>query len=188
MLYSHKPLPWWLSGKDSACSAGILGSIPELGRSPGGGHGGEFHGQGSLAGYSPWGRKESDTTEWLTHTHTVIEEGYSLEGKKVERGHRRIPGDLVILWKLGAAKKKKKSNNQGKENRANRATFVRVCVCVWAGAGGWLRMPESVWRTDQNRVCDEWGSCRGGLVLHALLERLDFVWKATEGFIYVCGI
>ena len=23
------------------------------------------------AGYSPWGRKESDTTEWLsTHTHT----------------------------------------------------------------------------------------------------------------------
>ena len=27
---------------------------------------GEFHGQRSLAGYSPWGRKESDTTEQLT--------------------------------------------------------------------------------------------------------------------------
>ena len=27
---------------------------------------GEFHGQRSLAGYSPWGRKESDTTERLT--------------------------------------------------------------------------------------------------------------------------
>jgi len=25
--------------------------------------GGEFHGQRSLAGYSPWGRKESDITE-----------------------------------------------------------------------------------------------------------------------------
>ena len=25
----------------------------------------EFHGQRSLVGYSPWGRKESDTTEWL---------------------------------------------------------------------------------------------------------------------------
>ena len=24
---------------------------------------GELHGQGRLAGYSPWGRKESDTTE-----------------------------------------------------------------------------------------------------------------------------
>ena len=27
---------------------------------------GEFHGQRSLAGYSPWGCKESDTTEQLT--------------------------------------------------------------------------------------------------------------------------
>ena len=26
---------------------------------------GESHGQRSLVGYSPWGRKESDTTEWL---------------------------------------------------------------------------------------------------------------------------
>ena len=71
MLYSHKPLPWWLSGKDSACSAGILGSIPELGRSPGGGHGGEFHGQRSLAGYSPWGRKESDMTEVTEQAHML---------------------------------------------------------------------------------------------------------------------
>ena len=35
---------------------------------------GEFHGQRSLAGYSPWGHKESDITEQLTHipphTHT----------------------------------------------------------------------------------------------------------------------
>ena len=29
---------------------------------------GEFHGQRSLAGYSPWGCKESDTTERLTFT------------------------------------------------------------------------------------------------------------------------
>ena len=31
-------LPWWLSGKESACNAGDLGLIPGLGRSPGGGH------------------------------------------------------------------------------------------------------------------------------------------------------
>ena len=29
---------------------------------------GEFQGQRSLVGYSPWGRKESDTTERLTFT------------------------------------------------------------------------------------------------------------------------
>ena len=28
-------LPWWLSGKESACSAGVMGSIPGLGRSLG---------------------------------------------------------------------------------------------------------------------------------------------------------
>ena len=31
---------------------------------------GEFHRQRSLAGYSPWGLKELDMTERLTHTHT----------------------------------------------------------------------------------------------------------------------
>ena len=30
---------------------------------------GESHGQRSLADYSPWGHKESDTTEWLTLSH-----------------------------------------------------------------------------------------------------------------------
>ena len=30
---------------------------------------GESHGQRSLAGYSPWGRKESNTTEPLTLSH-----------------------------------------------------------------------------------------------------------------------
>ena len=42
--------------------------------SPGGGHGNPLqysclenpHGQRSLAGFSPWGRKELDTTEWLS--------------------------------------------------------------------------------------------------------------------------
>ena len=74
-------LPWWLSyGKESACSVGDLGSTPGLRRSPGGGHGNPLqysfpensHGQRSLAGYTPWGRKELDMTEQLTHEHTHI--------------------------------------------------------------------------------------------------------------------
>ena len=32
----------------------------------------EIRGQRGLAGYSPWSHKESDTAEWLTHTHRVI--------------------------------------------------------------------------------------------------------------------
>ena len=32
---------------------------------------GVSHGQRSLAGYSPWGRKELDTAKQLTHTHNL---------------------------------------------------------------------------------------------------------------------
>ena len=32
----------------------------------------KFHGQRSLAGYSPWGHKEPDKTEQLTPPHTHI--------------------------------------------------------------------------------------------------------------------
>ena len=61
-------------GKESACSAGNLGLIPRLGRSPGGGHGNPLqysclenpHGQRSLVGYSQWSWTESDTTEQLS--------------------------------------------------------------------------------------------------------------------------
>ena len=65
-------LPRWLSGKESACNAEDMSSIPEWGRSPGEENGnpvflpGGSHGQRSLVGYSPWGRKELDTTEQLT--------------------------------------------------------------------------------------------------------------------------
>ena len=63
--------------KESACSAGDPVSTPEPGRYPGRGHRqptpvfspGEFHGQ--VAGYSPQGHKELDTTERLTHTQTL---------------------------------------------------------------------------------------------------------------------
>ena len=33
---------------------------------------GESHGQRSLAGYSPWGRKQSDMTELTEHTHGIF--------------------------------------------------------------------------------------------------------------------
>ena len=35
-------LPWWLSGKEFICNAADKGSIPGLGRSPGGEHGNPF--------------------------------------------------------------------------------------------------------------------------------------------------
>ena len=62
--------------KASAWKEGNPGSIPESGRFPWRRKWqptpvflpGESHGQRSLVGYSPWGRKESDTIERL-HFH-----------------------------------------------------------------------------------------------------------------------
>ena len=58
-------------GKASAHNAGDPGLIPGLGRSPGEGNSNPLqysclenpHEQRTLVVYSPWGRKESDTTE-----------------------------------------------------------------------------------------------------------------------------
>ena len=63
--------PGGSDSKESAFNAGNLGSIPGLGKSPGGEHGNTLqysclehpHGQRSLVGYSSWGFKESYITE-----------------------------------------------------------------------------------------------------------------------------
>ena len=74
-LLHPQGFPGGLYGKEPACHAGDLGSIPGLGRSPREGHGNPLqysclenpHGQRSQVGYSPWGPKELDMIE---HAHT----------------------------------------------------------------------------------------------------------------------
>ena len=61
---------WIKNPPANAGDAGDTGSIAGWGRSAGGGHGNPLqcsclenpHGQRSLVGYSPWGRKDLDTT------------------------------------------------------------------------------------------------------------------------------
>jgi len=80
-LYIHSLLgfPGGSDGKESACYDGDLGLIPELGRSPGGGHDNPLqysylenpHGQRSLAWHGSWGYKVLDMTE-QQHIHFYI--------------------------------------------------------------------------------------------------------------------
>ena len=66
-------IPRWLSGKESACPCRRCRFNPCVGKIPWSRNGqpapvflpGKFHGQRSLVGYSPWGHKESDTTEYI---------------------------------------------------------------------------------------------------------------------------
>ena len=53
--------PCGSAGKESACNVGDLGLIPGLERYPGEGNSYPLHGL-----YSPWGQKESDSTEGLS--------------------------------------------------------------------------------------------------------------------------
>ena len=67
-----------LEVKNQVAKAGV----PGLGRSPGVGNGNppqyscheKFHGQRSLVGFSPWGRKESEMTERLHFHFTFLEQ------------------------------------------------------------------------------------------------------------------
>ena len=100
-------LPGDSRGKESTCTAGNLGSIPGLGKSPGGGHGSPLqysclenpHGQRSLAGYSPWGRKESDTTAWPSTQHMPkLIEKTDREGNLTKKKRREICWDSGLEW------------------------------------------------------------------------------------------
>ena len=76
--FSRASLVAWV-GKEYACNVGDLGLIPGLGRSSGEGNGNPLQylclensqGERSLAGYSRWGHKESDTTERLSAWHML---------------------------------------------------------------------------------------------------------------------
>ena len=57
---------------------------------------GESHGQRNLAGYSPWGRKELDTTERLTHTQ--VDRSFSSK----EEASFNFMASLTICSEFGA--------------------------------------------------------------------------------------
>ena len=95
--------PGGSDGKQYGCNVRDLGSIPGSGRSPG-----EWiptpvflpekpHGHRSLAGYSPQGRKESDTTEPQTHLKVAV----TVNGYKMAAFlHSPIFFSLVISFLL----------------------------------------------------------------------------------------
>ena len=99
-MYSFtRGLPGGSDGKESACNVGDLVwslgwedplekewlptpvSLPR-----------ESHGQRSLAGYSPWGRKVLDLTEWLTLSLSFI---HSL--------NKHVLSDLYVLGTMQVA-------------------------------------------------------------------------------------
>ena len=123
--------------KKSACNVGDLGSIPGLGRYPGGGHGNPLqysclenpHGQGCLVGYGPWGWEELDMTEWLSaHTSEIHSFLEWTTGSKCQFGQLKCYIPLVVffanqeLWFL---------KWKGKKNILKKRQLCVKKKCTW---------------------------------------------------------
>ena len=107
--------PGFPSGSAGKMQGGDAGSVPGLGRSPGGGHGNSLQysclenlPDCSLAGYSPWGRTEPDTTEVASHStaHTYGWEKYGQKIAKEEDRAKKRDGNAynwqgIWIWMLG---------------------------------------------------------------------------------------
>ena len=111
----HYRLPRWLSGKESSAKqemqATFLGreDLLEEGKAT---HSSilawETYGQRGLVGYSPWGRKESDTTERLNNDGSII--SYSPRAVCYSRAVPSFPlregqqhADAMLVRMLGAS-------------------------------------------------------------------------------------
>ena len=96
--------------KKFACNVRDLGSIPGLGRSPGGGNGNPLRyscwensqGQRRLVGYSSWGHRVGhDWTTEHTHTHTMCtfsQPPPTILYNTDERRKKEVETGLTDLW------------------------------------------------------------------------------------------
>ena len=109
-----------IAPKASVCNTGDLGSIPGLGRSPGGGHGNPHqysclenpHGQRRLAGCSPWGSQRV-RPDWATQHSTAQKPALirwlfeqRSEGCRKHCRHLRTPGKGNSKYKDHGGKKR----------------------------------------------------------------------------------
>ena len=109
-VHSIYGLPWWLSGKGSTCQCRRhrrLGFNPWVGKIPWRRKWQptpaflpeKSHGQRSLVGYSPWSRKESDTTERLHFTSLLLTVAQLVKNPPAMWGPGFDPWIGKIPWK-----------------------------------------------------------------------------------------
>ena len=130
--------------KESTCNGGELGSTPEWERYPGGEHGNPLqyfclenpHGQRSLEGYSPWGRKESDMTERLSIAHSTSQnqqnrdsQSYFIPAAEPRRFGPALNSLFFFFFQINASEHSGKSMEAGRERRSLCLTaFQRILV------------------------------------------------------------
>ena len=98
---------------------------------------GKSHGQRSLEGYSPWGREESDTAEWLHFSLSCIGEG---NGNPLQYSCLENPRDRGAWWAAiyGVTQNRtplKRLSSSSSSNPHNRSQFYSLKV--WPLTPNW---------------------------------------------------
>ena len=138
----NQGLPWWLSGKESACNAGDIGFHPCWGKIPWRTKWqstlvflpAKSHEQRYLAGYNPWGCKRV-RYNLATKSSTTIENQMKQLSKIVLEemillARRRIwGGDVSVTYIKKKTKPRKKKQNNGCRNMKIQQNMHRTIAC-----------------------------------------------------------
>ena len=101
---------------------------------------GEFHGLRSLAGYSPWGHRELNTTEGLTLSHSSFPGGASGKEPTCQwRRCKRHGWNLLAMWETWVW-------SLGWEDPLEKGTAIHSSILAW-------RIP---WTMQSQRVRYDW--------------------------------
>ena len=135
--------------KNPPANAEDSGSIPGSGRSPGEGNdnqlqysfSGKSHGQRSLAGYSPWGHKELDTTQQLSNNDNCIFSYQGLPEKWCKSSSFKkhivfaIHGEIFgPKWEREAGKERQEEwerERKGEQERQRQRETIFLLIFLW---------------------------------------------------------
>ena len=139
----------------------------------------EFHGQRSLVGYSPWGHKELDMAEQLTHIFTgglgslIFLAGYHTQSNKNRKGRKVKKERQILPWR---------------ENMSSVSPWVPVCP------EGSVQEPDEkyglctfdtsslTWAENNHRFCRWWTPCtKRATASLCWLNR----WNKSKSFLFL---
>ena len=121
-------LPWWLTRWSICLQCGRHRFNPWVGKMPWRRKWqttpvflpGKFHGQRSLIGYSPWGHKESDTTEWLHFLFSAESPGKEIKGVRIRKEEAKLfLLQMTWIFKSHSERIYKQKTSRGKESAHN---------------------------------------------------------------------
>ena len=150
----------------SAGDARDVSSIPGSGRSPGVGNGkpspvflpGKFHGQRRLVGYSPWGHRELDMTEWLSANKNtqwnILQPQEMIWRREWQPTPVSLPGESHGQRSLAGCSPWDHKESDTTERLTLLLQGMRVFCHLWQHRGPWAHLLNKVSQTEREVLHD----------------------------------